>query len=194
MQITIGKLKRVIREAIVDDNVFVESSALEKLSAGREMIDAARRQLRVAVPSDNVGQLKRLIRESMSDKVFSKQFAKRLGASGLRRKAQHLAAAIADAESQGWWDTSIAGNSSEEWDERLDELDAAFVAGDEAKIVELAPVLLWAANEIYVMFDESDGGDNADATWGKQIGKATANAVLKLFPGIQQRSLITSDE
>ncbi len=55
MQITIGKLKRVIREEIASDNVFIQSSLVEKLREAHTALRMINIGLRSARSSADVG-------------------------------------------------------------------------------------------------------------------------------------------
>lgn len=55
MKITVRQLKNIVKESIVTDNVFVESSTIEKLRTMHSMLSVLKQSLRRPLSSMDVG-------------------------------------------------------------------------------------------------------------------------------------------
>jgi hypothetical protein len=134
--------------------------------------------------------LKMLIRETICEQKHSKIIIEAKSAvslSNLKQSLNELSNAIADLESEGFWnefadeDADEPDNDSEVWDDKIDKVIAAIDASDFNSIMTAAPELLNVAKIVIEIYKENDDQLNEDVLFGAQFAVSQLKNFMKTY-------------
>jgi len=116
-----------------------------------------------------IQEFKSLIREAIVEQKSS------ASTKLLKQSLLELSSAIAELESEGFWDEYLdddaeePDNSSDVWDQKIDAVNAAIDANDFASVIEAAPALINVAKIVIEIYKEESEQLEKDVLLGAQF-------------------------